>query len=157
MTLRAPQDEAKIGPRSPQDGLKIDLKDDRFLRRFFARFLVVLGSFWLPLGAPRWSKKATQARGKIASPALLTVNRPQDRPKTIQERPRPPQGAPRGPKQPPRPPKMTPRGPQNAVKTIIGSKTMIFQTSSNVSARINVFEGRKASLGAQHRDREAQR
>ena len=31
---KAAQDEAKITPRSPQDGLKIVLKCDRFLRRF---------------------------------------------------------------------------------------------------------------------------
>ena len=120
MTLRAPQDEAKIGPRSPQDGLKTDLKDDRFLRRFFDRFLLVLGSFWVPLGAPGWSKKATQARGKIGCTALLTVNRSQDRPKTPQD---PPKSSPRPPKtakmtlkttkndakRPPRRPKTTPK------------------------------------------------
>ena len=37
-----PQDGAKIDPRSPQDGLKTDLKCDRFSRRFFHRFLIVL-------------------------------------------------------------------------------------------------------------------
>ena len=48
--------------------------------------------------------------------------------------------------------KMMPTEPQNVVKAIIGSKTVYFQNSLNVFTN----EGRKASLGAQHRDRETQ-
>jgi len=44
---------------------------------------------------------------------------------------------------------MSPREPQNALRTKVGSKTLIFQNSSNVSAKINVFEGRRAILSAQ--------
>ena len=57
-----PQDGAKIDPRSPQDGLQTDLKRDRFLRSFFNRFLVVVGSvlepFWGDLGlkVPSWGR-----------------------------------------------------------------------------------------------------
>ena len=51
LTLLGSQDGTKIGPRSPQDGLKTDQKFDRFSRRFFDRFLVVLGPSWRPFGA----------------------------------------------------------------------------------------------------------
>ena len=82
---KAAQDEAKIAPRSPQDGLKTVLKRDRFLRRFFDRFLVVLGSVLAPFWHPRWSQKSTQAGRKIGSTTLLAVNRPEDRPKMPQD------------------------------------------------------------------------
>ena len=57
-----PQDGAKIGPRSPQDGLKTDLKSDRFLKQFFNRFLVVSGSVLAPFWYPRWIQKPIQVR-----------------------------------------------------------------------------------------------
>ena len=122
MALRRSQDEAKIGPRSPQDGLKIVLKSDRFLRRFFDRFLVVLGSFWGRLGVPRWSQKPTQERllnrgGRPCARQLLP-RPPEDDPRPPKSAPRRPktpkmtaQDAPRGAKRPPRRPKMTPNDP----------------------------------------------
>ena len=61
------------------------------------------------------------------------------------------------PKNPPRAPKRRPREPQNAFKTIFGSKMMIFQKSSSRLHKINIFEGRKVSLGAQNRPQEAPR
>ena len=63
----------------------------------------------------------------------------------------------RSPKRPPRAPKRSPRELQNALKTIIVSKTSVFQKSMNVSAKINVFEVRKVILGAQNRPQEAPR
>ena len=78
LTLPGAQDEAKIDPRSPQDGLKTDLKRDRFLIQFFDGFLVVLGSllapFWAILGSqgvvwgspgrPFGTPRASQKRSK---------------------------------------------------------------------------------------------
>ena len=52
-------------------------------------------------------------------------------------------------------PKRKPREPQNAFKTIFGSKVMVFQKSSSRLHKINIFEGRKVSLGAQNRPQEA--
>ena len=54
------------------------------------------------------------------------------------------------PRRAPRAPKMRPREPQNGSKTIFGSKMMIFQKSSSRFHRINIFEGRKVSLGARN-------
>ena len=122
MTLRRSQDEAKIDPRSPQDRLKIVLKCDRFLRRFFDRFLVVLGSFWGRLGVPRWSQQPTQVR-PVNREGRPWVRQPLPRPpeddprppKSAPRRPKTPkmtfQDAPRGAKRPPRRPKMTPNDP----------------------------------------------
>ena len=45
----------------------------------------------------------------------------------------------------------------NVVKTIVGSKTLIVQNSSNVSAKLNVFEGQRVILGAKNQPREAPR
>ena len=59
------------------------------------------------------------------------------------------------PRRAPRAPKRRPREPQNAFKTIFGSKMMIFQKSSSRFHNINIFEGRKVSLGAQNRPQEA--
>ena len=59
------------------------------------------------------------------------------------------------PRRAPRAPKRRPREPQNAFKTIFGSKMMIFQKSSSRFHKINIFEGRKVSLGAQNRPQEA--
>ena len=117
LTLRGPQDGAKIGPRSSQEGHKIDLKHDRFSRRFFDRFLFVLGSFWVPFGVPSWSSKSTLGRARLGhcwswadlmpSTAFKTDSR---RPKTAQERPPTPL---QSPKRPPRRPKMTPNDLQD--------------------------------------------
>ena len=41
-----------------------------------------------------------------------------------------------------------------AFKTIFGSKMMIFQKPSSRHHKINIFEGRKVSLGAQNRPQE---
>ena len=59
------------------------------------------------------------------------------------------------PRRGPRAPKRRPREPQNAFKTIFGSKMKIFQKSSSRFHKINIFEGRKVSLGAQNRPQEA--
>ena len=58
------------------------------------------------------------------------------------------------PRRAPRAPKRRPREPQNAFKTIFGSKMMIFQKSSSRPHKINMFESRKVSLGAQNRPQE---
>ena len=96
LTLREPQDGAKIDPRSAQDGLKIDLKRDRFLRRFYDRFLVVLGSVL----APFWGAKTVLFGHLVAGQIGVTP------PWCRQPPSRPPKRAPRPPKMPPRPPKM---------------------------------------------------
>ena len=63
----------------------------------------------------------------------------------------------RAPKRPPRAPERSPRELQNALKTIFVYKKSIFQTSSNVSARIKVFEVRKVILEVPNRPQEAPR
>ena len=125
MTLRRSQDEAKIGPRSPQDGLKTSPKGYRFKRRFYDRFWVVLGSVlvpswpvlgpqgavlgpsWRPLGVPRRSQNRSLAGRDLGRCWLGTVYR-------FQDRSRPPQDRPRRPKDPPKrsqePPKTTQNG-----------------------------------------------
>ena len=75
-------------------------------------------------------------------------------PRDPQKTPKIPQGA---SKTPPRAPKTTPREPQNACRTIIGYKTLIFQKTLNVLAEIVDFEGLKVSLGARNRHRNARR
>ena len=111
-----PQDEAKIGLRSPQDGPKTVLFRiffasffasifGRFLHRFWTHFWTLLGAKLAPTSV----KKSTKNR-----PA------PPDRPKTAQERPkstpRTPQESPREPKRRPRAPKRHPKGTQKHPK-----------------------------------------
>ena len=97
-----PQDRPKIDLRSPQDGLKTSLKRITFLRRFYDRFLfvlgVVLGAFWGAKTTPRH----LHGCGQIARPPLGA--------------PRPPKMRPRAPKRPPRPPQMTLNDPQDDPK-----------------------------------------
>ena len=85
-----PQDGAKIDPRSPQDGLKTDLKRDRFSRRFYDRFLVVLGSVLGTFWHPRWIQKSTQDRPGFLGPppverqlAPMSLQDPQDTPRAL--------------------------------------------------------------------------
>ena len=80
---KAAQDEAKIAPRSPQDGLKTVLNRDRFLRRFYDRFWVVLGSVLATFWHPSWVKNRAKSASEFRVPPLRCVNRAQDRPKTI--------------------------------------------------------------------------
>ena len=61
----------------------------------------------------------------------------------------------RSPKRPPRAPKRSPRELYNAHKTIFKDKTMIFQKSMNLSAKIKVSEVRMVILEAQNRPEEA--
>ena len=94
-----PQDRPKIDLRSPQDGLKTSLKSITFLRRFYDRFLfvlgVVLGAFW---GA-KTTQKSTQEVGVKCGPPLGHTKM-----------------LPRPPKMPPRPPQDTQRRPQDDQK-----------------------------------------
>ena len=108
-----PKMRSKIGPRSPQDRLKIVLKIDRCSRRFFDRFLVVLGSFWLPILGPFSTPKrpphpASRHRFHISRPIP-----PQDGPKRRPRPPKTPSGLPKAtknrPKTPPKRPKIDPR------------------------------------------------
>ena len=75
--------------------------------------------------------------------------------------PRDPLEHPRGAQEPPqrlsRAPKRSPRVAQNTLRTMVGSKTSILQNSSNVSAKIDDFEGQRVIVGAQHRPREGRR
>ena len=63
----------------------------------------------------------------------------------------------KAPKRPPRAPERSPRELQNALKIIFVYKKSIFQKSSNVSARITVFEVPKVILEVQNRPQEAPR
>ena len=61
------------------------------------------------------------------------------------------------PKRPPRARQSSPREPQNALKTIFGSKTLIFQKCKDFHCKINSFEGWRVSSGAQNRPQEVPR
>ena len=65
LTLLGSQDGTKIGPRSPQDRLKIVLKRDRFLRRFLIDFWSSWAPFWLPFCDPRCPKYDQCAAEKL--------------------------------------------------------------------------------------------
>ena len=121
MTLRGPQDGAKIGPSSPQDGLKSDLKRDRFLRLFFDRFLVVLGFVLGPQMSPFGHPFGDTNRSKNRSKIELLKRSLQDRPKSAQDPPkrppRPPRRASGPPKRPPGPPPDAPRSPPGPPRT----------------------------------------
>ena len=89
--------------------------------------------------------------------ALLRIpsrEAPKRRPRYPQEHPR---GAQEAPRRPPRAPKRGPREPQDALKTIIGSKTPIFQKSSSRRSGIMVFEGKRVRLGGQNRPQEGRK
>ena len=60
-----PQDEAKIGLRSPQDGPKTVLKSFFFDVKICLRFWSVLGSVLVAFGAPLGSQVGTQIGQKI--------------------------------------------------------------------------------------------
>ena len=109
LTPQTAQDAAKIAPRSSQDGLKSDLKRDRFSMRFFDRFWVVLSSVLAPQRPAFGHPFGDQNRSKNLSKIELLKKSLQDRPKTAQDRPRraqddpgPPQGRPKTPQTPPR-------------------------------------------------------
>ena len=88
LTLLGSQDGTKVGPRSPQDRLKIVLKGDRFLRRFLIDFWSSWAPFWLPFWHPRWVQKSIKRGPRVMSQPSWRVNTPQDRPKSSQERSR---------------------------------------------------------------------
>ena len=60
-----PQDEAEIGPRSPQDGTKTVLKSFFFDVKICLRFWSVLGSVLVAFGAPFGSQVGAQIGQKI--------------------------------------------------------------------------------------------
>ena len=104
-----PQDGAKIGPRSLQDGLKTGLKCDRFFKRFFDRFLVVLGSVLAPFWRPRWVQKPTQVRqGFLGRPPLERQLAPGQR-QDPQEHPKRPKTTLKTTKNDPRTPSRRPK------------------------------------------------
>ena len=105
LILLGSQDGTKIGPRSPQDRLKIVLKCDRFLRRFLIDFWSSWAPFWLPFGTQVGAKNRHLAGRKFG---LCWVEYPLVR----QSPPRAPQDAPRPPKSAPRPPKTTKTSPK---------------------------------------------
>ena len=67
-----PQDGTKIGPRSPQVGLKTVLTCDRFWRRFSDRFLVVFGLRFGALLGPQGAPKINPSRAPWAWRATAT-------------------------------------------------------------------------------------
>ena len=79
---------------------------------------------------------------------------PEKPPRDPQEHPR---GAQEAPKRPPRAPKRGPREPQDALKTIFGSKTLIFQKSSCRLGGGSIFAGWRVIWGAKNRLRGARR
>ena len=118
-----------------------------------------------PLKGPREHPKRAKDSPRTLPRPSSAARSEQTRPKRVPRRIwRPslvdleaPKSSQEPPKNPPRAPKRRPREPQNALKTIFGSKMMIFQKSSSRPHKINIFEGRKVSLGAQNRPQEAPR
>ena len=118
-----------------------------------------------PLKAPREHPKRAKDSPRTLPRPSSAARSEQTRPKRVPRRIwRPslvdleaPKSSQEPPKNPPRAPTRRPREPQNAFKTIFGSKMMIFQKSSSRPHKINIFEGRKVSLGAQNRPQEAPR
>ena len=104
-----PQDEAKIGLRSPQDGSKTVLKSFFFDVEICLRFWSVLDSVLVAFGAPLGAKLAPKSKKKS------NKNRPvpPDRPKTAQEHTK---TAPRAPKRHPKGAQEHPRGTQKHPK-----------------------------------------
>ena len=112
LTLLGSQDGTKIGPRSPQDRLKIVLKRDRFLRRFLIDFWSSWAPFWVPFWHPRWVQKSIKRGRCVIHPPSWRVNTPQDRPKTAKRPPKTPQDDQKWPKSAPRRPKTTQNDPK---------------------------------------------
>ena len=70
-----PQDEAKIGLRSPQDGSKTVLKSFIFDVEICLRFLSVLGPVLVALGAPLRSQVGTKIGQKSSSNCKIGLGR----------------------------------------------------------------------------------
>ena len=118
----------------------------------------------LPEEAPIDEKQRLRRRSNEKSQEEGQQEHPrgaQDGPLAPEKLPRDPQEHPRGaqepPKKPSRAPKRSPGDAQNALRTMVGSKTSILQNSSNVLAKIDDFEGQRVILGAQNRPREGRR
>ena len=111
-----PQDEAEIGPRSPQDGTKTVLKSFFFDVKICLRFWSVLGSVLVAFGAPFGSQVGAKVGQKIDQKTTCAPRPPQDRPRAPQERPKSAQEAskrrPRARKRHPKAPKRCPRAPR---------------------------------------------
>ena len=95
-----PQDEAKIGLRSPQDNPKTILKSFFFDDEICLRFWCVLSSVLVAFGAPFGSQVGAKIESKIVQKSTCA-------PRPFQERPRAPQ---EHPKSAPREPKRHPKG-----------------------------------------------
>ena len=112
-----------------------------------------------PSGAPRTSQRRPTTLPRPSSAARREQTRPKRVPRRIWRPslvdPEARRSSQETPRRAPRAPKRRPREPQNAFKTIFGSKMVIFQKSSSRFHKINIFEGRKVSLGAQNRPQEA--
>ena len=116
-----------------------------------------------PLKGPgEHQKRAKEGPKRISRPSSAARSE-QTRPKRVPKRiwrpslvdPEARRSSQETPRRAPRASKRRPREPQNAFKTIFGSKMMIFQKSSSRPHKINIFEGREVSLGAQNRPQEA--
>ena len=83
-----PQDEAKIGLRSPQDGPKTVLKSFFFDVEICLRFWSVLGSALVAFGAPLGSQVGAKIGQKIDQKSTCAPRPPQERPRAPQERPK---------------------------------------------------------------------
>ena len=102
-----PQDEAKIGLRSPQDGPKTVLKTTFFDVEICLRFWSVWGSILVTFGAPFGSQVGAQIGPKFDQKSTCAPRRPQDRPRSPKSTPRAPQER----------PKRHPEGTQKAPKS----------------------------------------
>ena len=121
LTLLGSQDGTKIGPRSPQDRLKIVLKRDRFLRRFLIDFWSSWAPFWLPFGTQVGAKNRHLAGRNFGAcwveyPLVRQSppRAPQDAPRALRDRQDPHRETPGAPPAPPRHPPETPGDPQNS-------------------------------------------
>ena len=110
-----PQDEAKIGLRSPRDSSKTVLKRLIFDVEMCHRFWFVLGSVLVAFGAPFGSQVGDKIGPKIDKKSTCVPRPPQERPRAPQECPK---SAPREPQESPRGTQKAPKSTQKAPKSI---------------------------------------
>ena len=127
-TPKSIPEEPKNFPRSPQEHPKGAQETPKTLsepwsdqkRRFFRiRRMFKLKSMILRVRGPSWEFKIDPERVEEENKHVLEEDLGQ---RNFQE----------SPKKPPRAPKRSPREPQNALRTKVGSTTLVFQNSSNI-------------------------
>ena len=162
---KSPPRAPKRSPREPQNVCKTIIgsktlifqkcKDSHRETNIFEGRRVSLGALKRPSGAPKTSQIRPQNPPKAIFGSKKRANQTQESPKTnlgaFFGRSGGPKELPRAPQEPPRASKRSRREPQYVCKTIIGSKTLIFQTCKDSYSKTIIFKGLRVSLEAQNR------